>query len=245
MHAWINITHPGFSGRQDMPDDGDQWVSWEQMVATLRANGESRGPTPDYTGEGSAWVPPKMQPGDGFPKVVAWPTEEHGCLYDPPSLPGSSPSLAAKVQEIQAGAVMVGPVDDETAHKLELQWEAAKALEKERNELQAELDKTRAQLSDAIRAKGDAEGRAALAEREVAKLKQAPAVVVPPLPKPTGRRADDAPVWGMPQDLEDVCRQAGNPVLAAYQVGIRRGHAIAQNSVRPIPADRDQGGAAT
>lgn len=43
MHAWINITHPGFSGRQDMPDDGDQWVSWEQMVATLRAKGEAEG----------------------------------------------------------------------------------------------------------------------------------------------------------------------------------------------------------
>lgn len=43
MHAWINITHPGFSGRQDMPDDGDQWVSWEQMVATLRAKGEADG----------------------------------------------------------------------------------------------------------------------------------------------------------------------------------------------------------
>lgn len=71
----------------------------------------SSGPVPDYTGEGSAWVPPpaqtakEWQPGDGFPKVVAWPTEEHGCLYDPPSLPGSSPSLAAKVREIQAGAV--------------------------------------------------------------------------------------------------------------------------------------------
>lgn len=43
MHAWINITHPGFSGRQDMPDDGDQWVSWEQMVATMRAKGEAEG----------------------------------------------------------------------------------------------------------------------------------------------------------------------------------------------------------
>lgn len=43
MHAWINITHPGFSGRQEMPDDGDQWVSWEQMVATLRAKGEAEG----------------------------------------------------------------------------------------------------------------------------------------------------------------------------------------------------------
>lgn len=26
-----------------MPDDGDQWVSWEQMVATLRAKGEAEG----------------------------------------------------------------------------------------------------------------------------------------------------------------------------------------------------------
>ena len=43
MHAWINITHPGFSGRQDIPDDGDQWVSWEQMVAMLRAKGEAEG----------------------------------------------------------------------------------------------------------------------------------------------------------------------------------------------------------
>ena len=43
MHAWINITHPGFSGRQDMPDDGDQWVSWEQMVAMLRAKGNADG----------------------------------------------------------------------------------------------------------------------------------------------------------------------------------------------------------
>lgn len=43
MHAWINITHPGFSGRQDMPDDGDQWVSWEQIVAQLRKQGEADG----------------------------------------------------------------------------------------------------------------------------------------------------------------------------------------------------------
>lgn len=39
-----------------------------------------------------------------FPKVVAWPTEEHPCLTDPPNLPGSGPALAAKIQEIQAGA---------------------------------------------------------------------------------------------------------------------------------------------
>lgn len=43
MHAWINITHPGFSGRQEMPDDGDQWVSWKHMVATLRTKGEAEG----------------------------------------------------------------------------------------------------------------------------------------------------------------------------------------------------------
>lgn len=43
MHAWINLTHPGFSGRQDMPDDGDQWISWEQMVEQVRAKGEAEG----------------------------------------------------------------------------------------------------------------------------------------------------------------------------------------------------------
>lgn len=71
---------------------------------------------------------------------------------------------------------------------------------------------------------------------------KARAVVVPPLPKPTGRRADDAPVWGMPEDLADVRRQAGNPVLAAYQAGIRKGHAIAENSARVISANRVLGG---
>lgn len=91
-------------------------------------------------------------------------------------------------------------------------------------------------IADALA--GSPETHVAILAREVARLREAPAVVVPPLPKPTGRRADDAPVWGMPEDLEDVCRQAGNPVLAAYQVGIRRGHAIAENSVRAIPADR-------
>jgi hypothetical protein len=91
-------------------------------------------------------------------------------------------------------------------------------------------------IADALA--GSPETHVAILAREVVRLRGWPAVVVPPLPKPTGRRADDAPVWGMPQDLEDVCRQSGNPVLAAYQVGIRRGHAIAENSVRPIPADR-------
>ena len=71
---------------------------------------------------------------------------------------------------------------------------------------------------------------------EIAEL-EARAVMVPPLPKPTGSRADAA-VWGIPQDIEDVCIQAGNPVLAAYQAGIRRGHAIAENGAHAIPADR-------
>lgn len=71
----------------------------------------------DPTGEGSAWQPPTCQgeaptksagPVDfstlQFPKIVAWPTEEHPCLTDPPSLPGSGPQLREAVQAIQERA---------------------------------------------------------------------------------------------------------------------------------------------
>jgi hypothetical protein len=39
-----------------------------------------------------------------FPRVVAWPTEEHPCLTEPRSLPGSGPQLAEAIRVIQDGA---------------------------------------------------------------------------------------------------------------------------------------------
>ncbi len=43
MHAWINMTRPGFSCRQEMPDDGDQWIPWATMVEQVRAKGAAEG----------------------------------------------------------------------------------------------------------------------------------------------------------------------------------------------------------
>lgn len=44
MHAWINITHPGFSDAEVVIDEReDEWIPWEQMVATLRAKGAAEG----------------------------------------------------------------------------------------------------------------------------------------------------------------------------------------------------------
>lgn len=73
-----------------------------------------------------------------------------------PSIPGSGPQLRKTIQAIQDGA--------ETQKKLDLQWEAAKALEQERNQLVAQVARLK-QERDA------ATGRAVLAEREAAELR--------------------------------------------------------------------------
>jgi len=80
----------------------------------------SAGPVPDYTGEGSAWVPPTKPKrmadpasfgfGTYMDPLVAEAVRASDCSLAKPRtptwpLPGSSLSLAAKVQEIQAGSV--------------------------------------------------------------------------------------------------------------------------------------------
>lgn len=48
---FINLSRPGFWARQDMPDDGDEWIGYDRMVEVVREHNEAdarREQNPDW-----------------------------------------------------------------------------------------------------------------------------------------------------------------------------------------------------